>query len=173
MTVTTARPTLLGSCARAATASEARFRVDYPNASTRTSKIVALDPPAVALLEPLTGQSWRGARFLTSVGAADQWDPSDPSAAVVRAFDGDEVTLARELDGADVAVMVATGPDGAQAAAVIGRAADDRRIMTAGLVVGAAEAADAAVRALRPYASVLVVSGDPHYVRDVLTALRA
>ena len=164
--MTVVRPTLLSSCARAATASEARFRVDYANAEGRASKIVALDPSAAALLEPLAGQSWRGARFFTAVS-----EGSDPSG--LRSFDGDHVALADELDGADVVVMVATDPDGADAAAAIGRTAHDRRIMTAGLVVGDAEAAEAAVRTLRPYASVLVVSGDRHYVRDVLTALRA
>lgn len=164
------RPTLLSSCARAATASEASFRVDYPNSSTRASRIVALDPPAASIVASIAGPLWRGARFLTYVEPAPGVDDAD---ATLRTFDGEDVRLSDELEGADVAVMVATGAEGADAASVIGRASFARRIMTAGLVVGDADAADAAVHALRPHASVLVVSEDRSYVRDVLTALRA
>ena len=169
--MTDRRPTLLSSCARAATAAEARFRVDYPNSSTRASRIVALDPAAAAIVEPVAEQPWQGARFLTWVGPAPDRD-GGPDAAL-RSFDGDEARLSDELEGADVAVMVATGPLGAEAAATIGRASFRRRVMTAGLVVGDTATADAAVQALRPYASVLVVSADETYIRDVLTALRA
>ena len=39
-------PTLLSSCARASTREEARFRVDYPNSATRSTRIFALDKRA-------------------------------------------------------------------------------------------------------------------------------
>jgi hypothetical protein len=45
--------------------------------------------------------------------------------------------------------------------------------MTAGLVVRDGGSPDDAVRALRPFASVLVVSADELFIGDVLTALRA
>ena len=37
---------LLSSCARAATAAEARFRIDRPIAPSRAGRVVALDEPA-------------------------------------------------------------------------------------------------------------------------------
>jgi hypothetical protein len=165
------RPTLLNSCARAATAAEARFRIDDPNSSNRASRIVSLDQTAAAIVARVAEQPWQGARFLSYVGPSSDHD-GGPDAAL-RSFDGEESRLSDELDGADVAVMVATGPGGADGAATIGQASFRRRIMTAGLVVGEAGTTDAAVQALRPYASVLVVSSDESYIRDVLTALRA
>ncbi|HWO70091.1 MAG TPA: 3-methyl-2-oxobutanoate hydroxymethyltransferase [Actinomycetota bacterium] len=166
------RPTLLHSCARAATAEEARFRIQDPNSTARASRVVALDPGAEAIMDGLTGHRWQGARFLVYEAAAPEEDGAGPD-AILRTSGGAATRLSDELEGADVAVMIATTDRGAEAASVIGRAAFRRRIMTAGLVVGGGEEVRAAVNALRPYAAVLVVSADPHYVADVLRALRA
>jgi hypothetical protein len=166
------RPTLLHSCARAATASEARYRVDYPNSTERASRVIALDDPAAAILRPVADRSWRGARFFTF--EAPRNDDGDRGVdAQLRSFDGDPSLLSEELEGADVAVMVATGDTGAEAASIIGRASFRRRIMTAGLVVRGRDAPNDAVNVLRPFASVLVVSPDEQYIADVLAALRA
>lgn len=164
-------PTLLHSCARAATAAETRFRVDYPNSTRRASRIIGLDAQAVSILEAVAEQPWQGARFLTYEAPTPSAD-EEPD-AVLRSFDGVETRLSDELNGADVAVMVATGGRGAEAASIIGRASFSRRIMTAGLVVRDGGPSDEAVNALRPYASVLVVSPDELFIRDVLMALRA
>jgi len=164
------RPTLLHSCASAATAAEARFRVDYPNSTRRASRIIGLDDAAVSILEAVAEQPWQGARFLAYDTPSDGEGQPD---AVLRSFDGVETRLSDELDGVDVAVMVATGGRGAEAASIIGRASFSRRIMTAGLVVRDGGPSDEAVNALRPYASVLVVSPDELFIRDVLMALRA
>jgi hypothetical protein len=164
------RPTLLHSCSRAATAAEARYRVDYPNSTERASRIIALDDRAAAILGPVADRPWRGARFLTFEAARDGDGDVD---ARLRSFDGDRSLLSEELEGADVAVMVATGDEGAEAASLIGRASFRRRIMTAGLVVRGRHEPNDAVNLLRPYASVLVVSPDEQYIADVLTALRA
>lgn len=166
------RPTLLHSCARAATSAEARFRVDYPNSTERASRIIALDGRAASILEPVAERPWRGAHFLTFEAPRNE-DGDGRSDAQLRSFDGDPTSLSEELEGADVAVMVATGDEGAEAAAIIGRESFRRRIMTAGLVVRGRDQPDAAVNVLRPYASVLVVSPDEQYIADVLTALRA
>jgi hypothetical protein len=166
------RPTLLHSCARAATTAEAGYRVDYPNSSERASRIIALDDRAAAILEPVADRSWRGARFLTFEAVRDG-DGNGVVDAQLRSFDGGTSLLSEELDGADVAVMVATGDEGAEAASIIGRASFRRRIMTAGLVVRGRNEPNDAVNVLRPYASVLVVSPDEQYIADVLTALRA
>lgn len=165
------RPTLLHGCARAATTAEARFRVDYPNSTRRASRIIGLDAQAVSILEAVAEQPWQGARFLTY--EAPTPDDDGQRDAVLCSLDGVETRLSDELDGADVAVMVATGDHGAEGASIIGRACFSRRIMTAGLVVREGGPPDDAVNALRPYASVLVVSADELFIRDVLTALRA
>jgi hypothetical protein len=165
------RPTLLNSCARAATAAEARFRIPYPNSTTRASRIIALDQAALDIVDRIANGPWLGARFLAFERAVSDGGDGPPD-ALLRSWEGEETRLSDELEGADVAVMVATEDGGARAAEVIGRASFARRIMTAGLVVGEDGAVDDAVRVLRPYASVLVVSSDEQYVHDVLTALR-
>lgn len=165
------RPTLLHGCARAATAAEARFRVDYPNSTQRASRIIAVDEDAAGILEPVARGPWQGARFLRFEARREV--DGDGRDALLRSFDGESSLLSEELVGADVAVMVATGDTGAEAASIIGRESFRRRIMTAGLVVRGSKDPDDAVIALRPYASVLVVSSDEQYIGDVLTALRA
>ena len=166
------RPTLLHGCARAATTTEARFRVDYPNSTQRASRIIALDDRAESILGSIAEEPWHGARFLSYERAMPLEDEGRPD-AVLRSLDGNESLLSDELDGADVAVMVATDEGAAEGAEIIGLASFRDRIMTAGLVVHDTDSADDAVKALRPYASVLVVSADELYIRDVLMALRA
>ena len=58
-------PTLLSSCAKAATAAEARFRVDYPNSKARASRIIALDADAADLMHRIDDDSWGEAHFLS------------------------------------------------------------------------------------------------------------
>ena len=63
--------------ARVTTASEARFRVDYPNSRPRVSRIIALDRESHAALLALKGQPWNGARFLRYV----EFEAGQPVAA--------------------------------------------------------------------------------------------
>ena len=58
--------TLLDRCDRAATAAEARFRIDAPNSTGRSSRIIALDSGAERIVESLARGSWNGARFLVA-----------------------------------------------------------------------------------------------------------
>lgn len=162
------RPTLLHGCAQAATAAEARFRVNYPNSKGRVSRVVALDTDAASVVGRVSGQSWNGAHFLTYERPAHA-----ETDAILRSSDGSERRLSDELDGADVAVMIATAGVAAEGASIIGRACAARGIMTAGLAMGDGSGLDDAVTALRPYASVLVVSADLDYVPHMLAALRA
>jgi hypothetical protein len=142
------RPILLNSCAQAATAAEARFRIDRPIAG-RSALVVALDDGAAEVVARVAAQPWLGARFLTSAPS-----PADP-------YD------------ADVAIMIATTDADPDAAAAIGRECALRGIMTAGLILGDRREVGAAVSALRPYARVLMVTDDEDDVTEVLTALRA
>ena len=144
-------PILANSCARAATADEARFRIDRPIGG-RNALIVALDHHAAGVVDRVAERPWGAARFF---GSPD----SEPVLAA--------------LPEADVVIMVATADADGEAAETIARAAFERGIMTAGLILGERiEVADA-VAALRPYARNLMVTEDEEDVAAVLTALRA
>jgi hypothetical protein len=144
------RPILASSCARAATAEEARFRIDRPIGG-RSALVVALDDEAHEVVERVAERPWQGARF-------------------VRATDA---KLSSELADADLAIMIATAAADAEAAAAIAQACSARGIMTAGLILGGAAEVAAAVSALRPYARNLMVTEDEDDIAEVLTALRA
>jgi len=164
------RPILLNSCARAATAKEARFRIDAPIAPARATRVVALDGAAESVVRRVAEQPWADARFFTARAGNGSADLAD---IVLVDTDGAETRLSEVLTGADVAVMVATDNNGAAAASAIGDACTLRGIMTAGLVLAGGHDTGAAVSALRPHARVIMVTQDEHDVSEVLTALRA
>ncbi len=145
------RPTLLNSCAHAATSAEARFRIDRPIGG-RSALIVALDDGAADVVDRVAERPWGGARFVRT--------PRDPC-------------LDEEIADADVAIMVGTADADGDAASAIARACAERGIMTAGLILGPRLELAAAVSALRPYARNLMVTEDEEDVAAVLTALRA
>jgi hypothetical protein len=142
------RPILASSCARAATAEEARFRIDRPIAG-RSAVVVALDHAAAEVVDRVAEQPWRGARFFRTGDAAV------------------------DLEDVDVVVMIATADADAGAAERLADAAFARGIMTAGLIVGESSDVAATVSALRPHARNLMVTDDEEDVAEVLTALRA
>jgi hypothetical protein len=143
------RPILLNSCAVAATAAEARFRIDRPIGG-RSALVVALDDDAAEVVDRVAERSWRGARFVHS----DDWN-------------------ADQLAGTDVVVMIATADADGEVASAIARGCGERGIMTAGLILGDRLDVAAAVSTLRPYARNLMVTDDEDDVAEVLTALRA
>jgi hypothetical protein len=145
------RPILGNSCARAATADEARFRIDRPIGG-RIALIIALDDEAGDVVERVAERPWGAARFFRTAA---------------------EVRLAHELTDADVAIMVGTAAADGDSAAAIGRACAERGIMSAGLILGDRSDVAAAVAALRPYARNLMVTDDEDDIAAVLTALRA
>jgi hypothetical protein len=146
------KPILANSCARAATAAEARFRIDRPIGS-RNALIVALDDAAAEVVDRVAEQPWGAARFFTAAEVAPR--------------------LAEELDDADVAIMVGTAGADGDAASAIAAACFERGIMTAGLILGERAAVEGAVAALRPYARNLMATDDEDDLAAVLTALRA
>ncbi|MEV6850097.1 hypothetical protein [Actinoplanes sp. NPDC051411] len=155
MTVTTSThlpPTLLNSCAWAATAREAAYRIDKPPAYVRTSRVFALDPGAAGVVRDVAALPWHDTRFITSFDAG---------------------TLDDELRDADFAMMIATADDGAAAAYSIGHACWERGITTAGIVLdlgglGPRQGATEAVNALRPHARVLLVTRDRQDIVEIL-----
>lgn len=166
------RPTLLNSCAMAATAAEAKFRIEYPFLP-RDSRVVAVDATAAAVVRRASQRHWTGAaHFLTFDGPAPSAATGSPPDARLRTCDGTDVWLRDELANADITVLVA-GSASAEAAAVIGRACAERGIMTAGVALtGADDRVDDAVLGLRPHAMVLVVSKDEDDLLELLAALR-
>jgi hypothetical protein len=168
------RPTLLNSCAMAATAAEARFRINAPSFTRRATRVVALDEGATSVISRVADGPWAGARFF-SYSADEQPGKSNGEAGdiVLRGADGSTTRLSDELADADVMVMIATADDGAVAASAIGHACTQRGITTAGLIFGNGGDVRAAVSALRPHARVLMASKDGYDVSDMLTALRA
>lgn len=172
-----AHPTMLGACARAATAAEAKFRVQYPNSRTRASRIFALDAGAAEAMYRVTEDPWNGAHFLTLATKA----PVDPGATQAGDLplchpDGARADLNQEIEGADLVVLLATRGDAEGAAEVIARECYQRNIMCAGLALGTARApggVDRVVNSMREFARVLVVAHDVDYIPAMLTALRA
>jgi hypothetical protein len=162
-------PNLPSSCARAATAAEARYRIDRPIAPARAPRIVALDDGAAEVVRRTAStREWANARFSVceAVGAGTE-------EILLRGVDGGTGTLADELASADVVVMIATSDHGADFAYTIGKACWQRSVMTAGLVVDDGPGALRAVAALRPHARVLLPGADESDVVELLTALRA
>lgn len=171
------RPTLLSNCSLATTAAEARFRVEYPNSRTRSSRIFALDQRAAEAMYAITEDPWQGAHFLT-VLANDDIEPEATEASKLPLThpDGTPADLAVEIEGADVAVLISSSGRNAGAAEVIAREAYHRSIMIAGMALSdlkGGQKAEAAVNAMRPFASVLVVARDEDFIPAMLNALRA
>jgi hypothetical protein len=164
------RPILANSCALAATAAEARFRIDAKPQTPRTTSVVALDDGAMVLVRELAGQEWNAARFL---GLPDGTPAGEYADLQLRTVDGEAVRLSDELGRADFVMMIATEGAGAAAATTIGDACTLRGIMTAGLVVGTNGGSGPALTALRPNARVLLVTGDQRDATELLAAVGA
>jgi hypothetical protein len=148
-----AKPILANSCALAATAEEAAFRINAQIGS-RAALIVALDEEAAGVVDRVAERPWGAARFFHAEDLAPE-------------------QLVAEIDASDVAIMVATADTDATAAEAIARACFERGIMTAGLILGEQLAVAGSVSALRPYARNLMVTNDEEDVAEVLRALRA
>jgi hypothetical protein len=160
--------TSLSSCARAASAAEARFRIDAP-VESRRARVIALDEPAAAVLRSVAALEWASARFFVCDTVGEGGDADD---LLLRGIDGSPAVLSGELAGAHVVVMVATQDSGADSAYAIGKACWERAVMTAGLVLGDGSRTLGAVAALRPHARVLLPTADESDLVELLTALR-
>lgn len=170
-------PTMLSSCARAATAAEARFRIDYPNSLQRSVRIFALDGAAAEAMYAITEDPWNGAHFL-SLAATGPIDADRTSAGDLPLShpDGSTADFGQEILGADIVVLLASRSTVEGAAEVIARECFERNIMCAGLALGGnadRRELDQVVNAMRPFTRVLVVAEDEDFIPAMLTALRA
>jgi hypothetical protein len=162
--------------ARAASAAEARFRIDAPNSRPRAIKVIALDRASEAIVKRLAQSSWANASFLTTLSAPPHGEPFSMS-GWLGDLAGHTKDLIDEIDGADLVVMIATAGENAEAASIIGEACSLKRVMTTALILSAPSISDAALSQslaqLRPWALMLVVASAEEYIADMLVALRA
>ena len=156
-------PVMVSSCARATTAKEAAFRIDYPLAPARATRVVGFDTHAVEVVRSVAGHEWGQAQFYSA---------TDPGHQLVT-MAGEPRSLTDALDGVDSLVMVAATGEGAEAVATIGAACQVRGIMTAGLVLTPGRLTSDALMALRPYARILLVPAEEDDLLELLRAIRA
>jgi len=147
-------------------AAEARFRVQAPNSQPRAITVIGLDAAGEDVVKRLAGTAWPHATLLTAI-----------TPGALRDLSGGTRIVRDEVDGADLVVLIA-GPGGrADAAAVIGDACSQRRVMTTGFLVGAATAPQRelskTLAQLRPWSLMVVIANDDDYIDDMMTALRA
>jgi hypothetical protein len=162
---------VLSQSARATTAEEARYRVDYPNSAQRRIKIIALDRPAEAVVRRLARGAWNAARFMTTVregATGPDW---------LGNLAGDALNLLGEISAADAVVTVSTAGESGEDIAIIAEVCNARAIMLTALVIDPASLPEAqllrTVTPLRVHAAMLVVAKGEEYVEAMLTALRA
>jgi hypothetical protein len=170
---------MLSESARMSSAQEARFRVQYPNSTPRTIKVVALDEPSKALVDEVSRQEWNKASFFTSMsyeGASPRPDDSSIK-AWLSDIAGHTKDLIAEINEADFVVMVADAGEDAQGASLIGEVCAARNVTTIGLIVQSPETTDEELSRtlghMRPFAKMLVIASGREYIEVMLTALRA
>ena len=170
-------PFELSQSARAASAAEARFRIDAPNSRPRAVKVVALDRPSESVVNRLSQLPWTNASFLTAIASVPRTGAPFSVESWLKDLAGHTRNLVDEVDSADLVVMVAAGGEDAQAASLIGEACSLKRVMTTALVLGTDAVSDAALSRtlaqLRPWALMVVIASAEEYIADMLTALRA
>lgn len=151
------------ACARAATAKEAAFRIDYPLAAARNTRVVALDDHAAGVVRAAADLEWAQARFYTAEG----------SGLDLVSTSGERLSLAGEIAESNTVVLVASDGSGGEAAATIGTACAARGIMTAGLVLTPGVMVSDALLVLRPHARILLVPAEADDLVELLRATRA
>ena len=122
------------------------------------------------------------ARMSSAAEARFRIQTPPPTSRTVKIIELDTATaheiavLVRDVTSADVVVMVAAAGSDAHAAAIIGQACSDARVMTTAIVIRAAASSDAALSKtlaqVRPWSLMVVVASDHAYVDDLLTSFR-
>lgn len=151
------------ACLNATTAKEAAYRIDYPLAAARNTRVLALDPAAERIVREAAGLEWDQARF---------YSVADPGHTLVTVA-GDSVPLAEALEDSNTVVMVSSDGSNGAAVATIGAACKVRGIMTAGLVLTPGALTSDALFHLRPHARILLVPAEEEDLVELLRATRA
>lgn len=156
-------PAGVSACSEATTAKEAAFRIDYPLAAARNTRVVALDAEAERVVREASGLEWGQARFYSA---------TDPGHTLT-SMTGADVPLAEALEESNTVVLVSTSGENADAVEAIGAACRVRGIMTAGLAMTPGALASEALVRLRPHARILLVPAEPDDLVELLRATRA
>ncbi len=168
---------LLSESARVTTAHEAGFRVQYPNSKPRAVKVVALDAGSAKLVDDISKMAWNGAAFFKSLSFEDGALPGTSVKAWLNDLAGHTSDLSAEVASADCVVVLASAGQDVQSAAVISELCNLHHKTLVSLIVphdGATEdEIDMSLRAMRPYAKMLVIAHGRDYIEAMLTALRA
>lgn len=163
--------------ARAASAAEARFRIDEPNSRPRAIKVIALDRASEGVVKRLAQSSAIKATFLTTLDGAPRREAPFSMSGWLGDLAGHTKDLVDEIANADQVVMVATAGENLAAASIIGEACSLKRVTTTALILSAASTPDEALSRslaqLRPWALMLVIASAEEYIADMLVALRA
>ena len=162
--MTVADPVSVSACARAITAEEASYRIDYPLAYARSTRVIAFDESAAVFVRAIAQEPWGLARFYTASGSGEQ----------LLTLEGETVDMKTEIDHSDSVVMVATNGIAAAAVAAVGAVARERAIMTAGLLfLDEGDLTGETLLAIRPHARILLVPAEHEDLYQLLVAIRA
>jgi len=122
------------------------------------------------------------ARMSTAEEARFRIQTPNPTSRVVKVIDLETATdheiaaLVRAVPSTDLVVMVVPAGSDAHAAAIVGLACSDARVMTTTIVVNAGGRSEAALSKtlaqVRPWSLMVVVASDHAYVDDILTSFR-
>ena len=163
--------------ARAASAAEARFRINDPNSRPRAIKVIALDHPSEGVVKRLARSAWTNASFLIALSSEPARGERFSMSGWLSDLAGHTLDLVDEIDNADLVVMIATAGNNTEAASIVGEACSLKRVMTTALILADPSISDAALSRslaqLRPWALMLVVASAEEYIADMLAALRA
>lgn len=164
--------------AHAASAAEARFRINAPNSRPRAIKIVALDRQSESVVKRLSERgTFSNATFLTIPARPVRSGEPFSMAGWLGDLAGHTKDLLKEIEGADHVVMIATAGEPLDAASVIGEVCSVKRITTTTLILTPPSTSDEALSRslaqLRPWSLMLVIASEEDYIADMLTALRA
>lgn len=157
-------PISVSACARAATTEEAAYRIDYPLAHARSTRVIAFDETAALTVRSVSQGPWGQAQFYTTSNSGEE----------LITLDGERRPMVKEIEHSDSVIMVATNSVIPTAAAEVGFACRERSIMTAGLLLlDAGPLSGEALSSLRPYARILLVPADEEDLFQLLKAIRA
>ena len=171
---------MLSESARMTTAHEARFRVQYANSKPRAACIIALDTSSAELVNEISGLTWNGAKFFTSLSFTVGSDPGvteDGMKAWLNDIAGRTLELVSEIAESDFVVLITAAGEDGRAASIIAKACKAHHKTLVGIVLPGDGASEDDVAAsldyLRPHTRMLVVASGRDYVEVMLTALRA
>src|SRR5215813_4762205 len=99
---------MVGGCARATTAAEAKFRIDAPNSQPRNVKVIALDTRSERVAKHLAARQWSRAAFFTASAFTTPRDAQRFSMdGWLKDLAGRTKNLVDEIATADLVVMIA------------------------------------------------------------------